>query len=76
MKPRITGEELGAVLKLAREVAHGVERRLAPVSAFLIGVAVGQDTASGTARADAFFRAVAAARGLLPADGEPRPEGD
>jgi uncharacterized protein DUF6457 len=30
-----------AVLDLARDVAHGVERPAAPVSAFLLGLAVG-----------------------------------
>ncbi len=31
-----------AVLDLAREVAHGVDRPAAPVTAYLLGVAVGQ----------------------------------
>jgi len=65
-EPRIEPDELGAVLKLAREVAHGVERRFAPVSAFLLGVAVGERTASGTDRAGAFREAVASVRVLLP----------
>jgi Domain of unknown function (DUF6457) len=36
-----SGGETGALLKLTRDVAHGTERRLAPLSAFLIGRAVG-----------------------------------
>jgi hypothetical protein len=32
---------IGAVLSLARDVAHQVERPAAPVSAFLLGLAVG-----------------------------------
>jgi Domain of unknown function (DUF6457) len=32
---------IGAVLDLAREVAHAVERPAAPVTAFLLGLAVG-----------------------------------
>lgn len=63
---RISGEEVGAVLKLARDVAHGVERRFAPVSAYLIGVAVGMRTASGATREDAFHGAAAATRDLVP----------
>ncbi len=31
-----------AVLELTREVAHGVDRPAAPVTAYLLGVAVGQ----------------------------------
>jgi hypothetical protein len=64
--PRISGEELGAVLKLARDVAHGVERRFAPVSAYLVGVAVGMRTANGATREDAFHEAAAATRDLVP----------
>jgi hypothetical protein len=31
-----------AILDLAREVAHGVDRPAAPLTSFLVGVAVGQ----------------------------------
>jgi hypothetical protein len=34
-------EEVATVLRLARDVAHGVERRAAPVAAYLAGLAVG-----------------------------------
>jgi hypothetical protein len=64
--PRISGEELGTVLKLARDVAHGVERRFAPVSAYLVGVAVGSRIANDAAREDAFRYAAAALRELIP----------
>ena len=70
-EPRISGAELGEVLKVARDVAHEVERRFAPVSAFLIGVAVGQRTAGGSSREEAFASAVASARDLLPQKTEP-----
>jgi hypothetical protein len=44
-----------AVLDLARDVAHNVERPAAPLTAFLLGVAVGRgqgiDEASGRLRA-------------------------
>jgi hypothetical protein len=72
-EPRISGDELGAVLKLARDVAHGVERKFAPVSTFLLGVAVGQRTATGTPRAEAFAEAVRGARDVLPRDLAPSP---
>src|SRR5437763_500138 len=45
-EPRLAPKELGALLKLTRDVAHGVERKFAPVSAYLVGVAVGQRTAA------------------------------
>ncbi|HEY7874921.1 MAG TPA: DUF6457 domain-containing protein [Actinomycetota bacterium] len=31
-----------AILELARDVAHGVERRAAPVTTFLVGLAAGR----------------------------------
>jgi hypothetical protein len=40
-----------AVLDLARDVAHGVERPAAPLTAYLLGVAVGQGQDLGTAAA-------------------------
>ena len=38
-----------AVLGLARDVAHGVARPAAPLTAYLLGVAVGRGTAAGPA---------------------------
>ena len=72
-EPGISAEELGSVLKLARDVAHGVERRLAPVSAFLVGVAVGTRSARGVSREEAFRTAVDTTRSLLPGDAGPVP---
>jgi hypothetical protein len=40
-----------AVLDLARDVAHGVERPAAPLTAYLLGVAVGQGQDLQTAAA-------------------------
>jgi hypothetical protein len=37
-----TGDERKLVLDLARDVAHGVVRPAAPVSAYLLGLAVGR----------------------------------
>ena len=67
-------EESGAILKLAREVAHGAERRFAPLSTYLLGVAVGAGTAAGSDRAGAFREALAGARRAVPpADGDATP---
>jgi Domain of unknown function (DUF6457) len=73
-EPRISGQELGELLEVTRDVAHEVERRFAPVSAFLMGVAVGERTAGGAARDEAFRAALAAARALLPQEEEPPPD--
>ena len=54
----LSREESGAVLKLARDVAHGVERKFAPLSTYLLGVAVGSRAASGADRASAFREAL------------------
>jgi hypothetical protein len=50
-----------ALLEVAREVAHGVERRAAPVTTYLIGLAVGR--AGGGA--DAERRALATTTELV-----------
>ena len=62
----ITPAEMGAILKLAREVAHGVERKLAPVSTYLAGVHAGRSSGDGTDRSRALTEAVEAALALLP----------
>jgi hypothetical protein len=58
--------EKGSVLKLARDVAHGVERKLAPLSTYLAGVYVGRAMAESERRSEALERAVEAARTLIP----------
>ena len=67
----LEAREMGAVLKLARDVAHGVERKLAPLSTFVAGVHVGRRIAEGSLKEDALAEAVAAARALIPAQAEP-----
>jgi hypothetical protein len=62
----VSPAEMGLVLKLAREVAHGVERKLAPVSTFLAGVHAGRGMAEGGSREDPVRRAVSAALRLVP----------
>lgn len=62
----ISPREMGAVLKLARDVAHGVERRLAPLASYLAGVHVGRRSVEGASREDALTRTVDAALALIP----------
>ena len=71
----VTPAETAAVLRLARDVAHRVERRLAPVSTYLAGVHAGRAAAAGGARAEALARAVRAAGAIMPpADAPEAPE--
>jgi len=53
------------VLDLARDVAHGTERRFAPVTAFVAGVYAGARVAAGTALPDAVAQARQTANELL-----------
>jgi len=62
----IEREEVGAMLALSREVAHGVERRLAPLTAFVAGMHVQRRTGEGAAVADALAEIREAARALIP----------
>ena len=64
-------EEVAIVLRLARDVAHGVERRMAPIAAFLVGAAVGRADAAGSGlRLEELRAAVGAIRPLIPVTGE------
>jgi hypothetical protein len=63
---RLGPREAGALLKLARDVAHGVERRLAPLSAYVAGLYVGREITEGTPPEEALGEALRAARALLP----------
>lgn len=65
--------EVGSMLKLAREVAHEVERKLAPLSTFLAGVSMGRRLGQGTSRDQALRQVLEAARGLLPQSDQPSP---
>ena len=44
--------ETDLVLDMAREVAHGTERRFAPLTAYAIGVAVGRQLGDAAATAE------------------------
>jgi hypothetical protein len=49
--PPLTDDERRVVLDVARDVAHGVVRPAAPVTAFLLGLAVGRGADLGEASA-------------------------
>jgi hypothetical protein len=65
-EPHLTAQETAAILRLARDVAHGVERKLAPLSAFLVGRAAGRRAADGMSADEAFRGAVESARARIP----------
>jgi hypothetical protein len=64
--------ETATILRLAREVAHGVERRLAPLAAYLTGRFVAERLTQGATVEEALAEAEAAARRLI-SHGEGRP---
>jgi len=59
-------EEVDTLLGTARDVAHRVERRITPLSTFLLGAAVGRRQAAGTGRAEALAETLDTLRDKLP----------
>jgi hypothetical protein len=51
---------------MARDVAHRVERKGAPLASFLLGMTVARRTADGSPRAAALDEAFGVAEALLP----------
>jgi hypothetical protein len=72
----LTRAEVGAILKLARDVAHGVERKGAPLATFLAGAHAGRQADAGMSRPEALARAVGAARDLIPLQPDETPAPD
>ena len=66
----LRGEQSGALLRFTRDVAHGVERRFAPLAAFVVGRAVGRAETEGRAPHEAFADALERAAALVPAADE------
>ncbi len=62
----LTDADVEALLDLARDVAHGSERRFAPLSTFVAGRFVASRMAAGASACDALAEAIAVARSLLP----------
>ena len=62
----LSESETAKLLRVARDVAHRVERRITPVSTFLLGAAVGRSLAGGASRADALQAALDTVDSMLP----------
>ena len=65
----VSSQDAGTLLEVARDVAHRVERKVTPLSAFLLGLAVGRSMAGGTPRPEALGAAVERLRASLPEPG-------
>jgi hypothetical protein len=69
--------ETGRILAAARDVAHSVERRITPLSTFVLGMAVERSVADGTPREAALDRAIDALRRSIPSEAaEPPPDAE
>jgi Domain of unknown function (DUF6457) len=68
----LSPRETAALLEAARDVAHRVERRITPLSTFLLGIAAGRSQAGGASRSDALQAGLDTVRSLLPDAPPPR----
>ena len=69
--PAVERSQIGAMLRLSREVAHGVERKLAPLSTFVAGVHVARRMAEGAPSGEALQEVIDAVARLMPPGAEP-----
>lgn len=65
----LTPEETTQLLDTARDVAHRVERKLTPLSTFVVGCAVGRKLASGADRTETLSETLRQLESLLPPEG-------
>jgi hypothetical protein len=68
----LTSAETTRLLDAARDVAHRVERKMTPLSTFVVGCAVGRKLADGANRAAAIDEVLTQLEASLPAEA---PEG-
>jgi hypothetical protein len=62
----LTASEADRLLLIARDVAHRVERKGAPLAAFLLGMHVARRTADGSSRSRSLDDAIGLTEALLP----------
>lgn len=66
---RLRKQDRGPILSLARVVAHGTERKNAPLAAYVAGRYVALRTRQGAGEAEALAEAVAVAEEITPPGG-------
>jgi hypothetical protein len=66
----ISDDEADRLLRVARDVAHRVERKGTPLATFLLGMHVGRRTADGSDRGLALGDAIGLVEALLPPPNE------
>ena len=62
----LSDRESDGLLRIARDVAHRVERKDTPLAAFLLGMHVAAGADGGSPRAEALDTAIAEIQALLP----------
>jgi Domain of unknown function (DUF6457) len=62
----LTAEETTQLLDAARDVAHRVERKMTPLSAFVMGCAVGRGIAGGADRRETLSATLRRLQAALP----------
>ncbi len=62
----LTEAETTQLLDAARDVAHRVERKMTPLSAFVMGCAVGREIAGGADRAETLGATLGRLEAVLP----------
>jgi hypothetical protein len=67
----LSGQEVDRLLRTSRDVAHRVERKATPLTAYLVGLAVGRGVAQGASREAAFGDALDAVWVRLPEAPDP-----
>ncbi|MEO8476246.1 MAG: DUF6457 domain-containing protein [Actinomycetota bacterium] len=63
---QLSDEEQGLLLDVARDVAHGTERKATPIATFLLGTEVARRVSAGEDRHAALAAAAAELRASLP----------
>jgi hypothetical protein len=67
----LTDDQVMELLGVARDIAHGVERRATPLATFLLGAATQRRIAHGATAADAFADALTELQTTLPPPAPP-----
>jgi Domain of unknown function (DUF6457) len=67
----LTDDQVMELLGVARDIAHGVERRATPLATFLLGAAAQRRIGHGATAADAFTDAVVELQTTLPPPAPP-----